>query len=306
MNNVELTKIIQNANCITHAGTFHADEIFATIILSEIMDRIVLIRLPEVKESDYPEKMIYDIGGGKYDHHQVGGNGQRENGVKYASCGLIWKDFGLKVLEKRGVEEKNRNLIFNIVDRDIIQFIDSNDNGQAPVIDTDYGFIHLSDIIALFNPCWDEESDSDENFIEALQLAKTIWDKKLKNIIHKTAARTYVEQAIEDSEDGIMILNKFMPWKEFVIDSQNPKAKDINYIIFPSNRGGYSVYAVPVAKKSFESRKFFPIEWGGLRDEALQKVTGVKTAKFCHNDRFLCTALTLKDAIRIASIAQKK
>ena len=301
---VKLTKCIQDANCITHAGTFHADEIFATIILSEIMNRIVLIRVPEVKESDYPGKMIYDIGGGKYDHHQVGGNGQRENGVKYASCGLIWKNFGLKVLEKRGVEEKDRNLIFNIVDRDIIQFIDSNDNGQAPVIDTDYGYMHLSKIIAQFNPCWDEEIDADKNFFEALQLAKVIWDNTLKSIIHKAAAKKFVEQAIEDSEDGIMILNKFMPWKEFVIDSQSPKAKDINFIVFPSNRGGYSVYAVPVAKDSFESRKLFPIEWGGLRNEALQKVTGVKTAKFCHNDRFLCTTLTLKDAIKIASIAQ--
>ena len=49
--NLKLTKNIQEANCVTHAGTFHADEIFATIILSEIMEQIVLIRLPEVKES---------------------------------------------------------------------------------------------------------------------------------------------------------------------------------------------------------------------------------------------------------------
>ena len=111
---------------------------------------------------------------------------------------------------------------------------------------------------------------------------------------------------MEKSKDGIMILDRFMPWKEFVIDSTNPKAKDINYIIFPSNRGGYSVYAVPISKDSFESRKLFPIEWSGLRDEALQKVTGIETAKFCHNARFLCTALTLKDALKIASIAQKR
>lgn len=302
---IKLTKSIQDANCITHAGTFHADEIFATIILSEIMDQIVLIRLPEVKESDYPEKMIYDIGGGKFDHHQVGGNGQRENGVKYASCGLVWKHFGLEVLKKHGVLDTN--YVFNIVDRDIIQFIDSNDNGQAPVIDTDYGYMHLSKIIAQFNPCWDEEGekDTDENFYEALKIAKTIWDNTLKNIIHKVAAKKYVDEAIEDSEDGIMILNMFMPWKEFVVDSTNPKAKDINYIIFPSNRGGYSVYAVPVKKDSFESRKLFPVEWGGLRDEQLQKVTGVETAKFCHNARFLCTTLTQKDALKIASIAQK-
>ena len=45
-------------------------------------------------------KLVYDIGGGEFDHHQAGGNGQRDNGVKYASCGLIWKSYGKKYLEK--------------------------------------------------------------------------------------------------------------------------------------------------------------------------------------------------------------
>ena len=92
--NVKITKNIKDANCITHAGTFHADEIFATLILSKIIPRITLIRLPEFgKEENTLAKqnvIVYDIGGGKYDHHQLGGNGIRENGVKYAACGLIW------------------------------------------------------------------------------------------------------------------------------------------------------------------------------------------------------------------------
>ena len=258
---IRLTKSIEDANCITHAGTFHADEIFATIILSEIMDNIVLIRLPEVNEKDYPNKMIYDIGGGKFDHHQLGGNGQRENGVKYASCGLVWKYFGVEVLKKRGVTDVD--YVFNMVDRDIIQFIDSNDNGQSPVIDTDYGFMHLSKIIAQFNPCWDEKIDADENFYEALKLAYTVWNNTLKNIIHKVEAKKFVDKAIDDSSNGVMKLDRFMPWKEFIIDSKNPKAETINFVVFPSNRGGYSVYAVPKEKDSFESRKLFPVEWGG-------------------------------------------
>ena len=35
--NIKITKNIKEANCITHAGTFHADEIFATLILSKII-----------------------------------------------------------------------------------------------------------------------------------------------------------------------------------------------------------------------------------------------------------------------------
>ena len=36
----------------------------------------------------------------------AGGNGQRDNGVKYASCGLIWKSYGKKYLEKCNVKKE--------------------------------------------------------------------------------------------------------------------------------------------------------------------------------------------------------
>ena len=42
--NVRVTENIQEANCITHSGTFHADEIFATLILSIIKDNIVYFK----------------------------------------------------------------------------------------------------------------------------------------------------------------------------------------------------------------------------------------------------------------------
>ena len=102
--NVKITKSIKEANCITHAGTFHADEIFATIILSKVMPEITLIRLQEMKEKVDKDVIVYDIGGGKFDHHQLGGNGERENGIKYAACGLIWKQYGKELLEKYDIK----------------------------------------------------------------------------------------------------------------------------------------------------------------------------------------------------------
>ena len=51
--------------------------------------------------NDLPDgTIVLDIGGGKYDHHQRGGNGARENGVPYASCGLIWREFGKELLKE--------------------------------------------------------------------------------------------------------------------------------------------------------------------------------------------------------------
>ena len=100
-----------------------------------------------------------------------------------------------------------------------------------------------------------------------------------------------------------MILDEFMPWREFLLDSNNPKAKNINFVIFPSKRGGYNVHAVPLRIGSFENRKDLPSSWGGLRDEELQKVTGVKTARFCHNNLFIASAETKEDIIKLAHLA---
>lgn len=299
--NIKLTKNINEANCITHSGTFHADEIFATLILSKIMQKITLIRVQEVREKTNENVLVYDIGAGKYDHHQFGGNGERENGIKYAAAGLIWKEFGRNLLENYNVEDID--YVWNYIDKNLIQFIDSNDNGQLPKLQADYRNVHLSYIIGLFNSKWDEEVDNDENFMRALEIANTIFEEFLSDTFSKMKAKKIVDKAIEESKDGIVILKKYVPWKEFIVNSENEKAKDIDFVVFPSKRGGYNVYAVPIEIGSFENRKSLPQSWRGKRDEELQRVTGVKTARFCHNAGFICSCETMEDAINLAYLA---
>ena len=88
--NITITNDITTANAITHGGIFHADEVFGTIILSKVMDNIVLARTFKVPEDIADDVIVYDIGGGDFDHHQLGGNGTRADGIPYASCGLLW------------------------------------------------------------------------------------------------------------------------------------------------------------------------------------------------------------------------
>ena len=299
--NIKMTKDISKANLITHSGIFHADEIFSTIILSKIIQDITLIRLQELKNSVDENTIVYDIGGGMFDHHQFGGNGERENGVKYAACGLIWKEFGKKVLQKYDIEDIDYT--WDYIDKNLIQFIDANDNGELPKLPTDYRNVHISHIISIFNPKWDEKVDSDDKFLEALNFAERFFDEFMQDTISKIKAKDQVEQAIEKSNNGIMILEQFMPWREFLLHSENEKAKDINFVVFPSKRGGYNVYAVPIEIGSFENRKSLPNTWRGLRDEELQKVTGVKSARFCHNSGFICSADEFEDTLTLAKMA---
>lgn len=298
--NIKITKNIEEANCITHSGTFHCDEVFSTVLFSKILPEVIVCRTPEV-EQVRDNQYVYDIGGGELDHHQFGGNGERENGVKYSSCGLVWRKFGKDVIKKY-TDEKIEE-VWKKLDKDLVQYIDAGDNGQIPTIDLDYKLVQLAGIISAFNPNWDEEVDPDDKFIEAVKFANVVFENSIKSTISKLKAKEEVELAINNSKDGIMVLNKYLPWKEILLESDNEKAKLINFAVFPSNRGGYNVYTVPVQVGSFESRKLLPEEWAGLRDEKLQKVTNVKTASFCHNKRFICVAGTKEDALKLAKMA---
>lgn len=298
---IKIVKNIEDAGFVTHAGKFHADEVFATILLEKIYDKINLIRLPEVDGINLDKKFVYDIGGGKFDHHQIGGNGQRNSGIKYAAFGLVWKEFGRKYLQKKQVN--NIEECFNMFDKNFVQFIDAGDNGQIKYENIDINLVTLSDIIEGFNPNWNEDTDPDEKFTEALQIAKKVFDNKIESTISKCNAKKFVEQAIENSENGIMILDKFMPYQEFILESNNEKAGKILYVVFKSNRKGYTIKAVPKKMGSFENRKSFPKEWCGLRNEELQTVTGVKTATFCHNMGFICVANEFEDALKLAKMA---
>lgn len=212
--NIKLTKNINEATAITHAGRFHADEVFASVILSKVIDNLVIARVSEVPEN-VDDKILYDIGGGKFDHHQLGGNGQREDGILYSSCGLIWKEYGKLFLEKRNYS--NEKELFEVIDKDLIEYIDANDNGIFSNIDTSYNFIHLSKLISEFNVKWNEDIDNDINFIKAVNFADIIFENKIKSIISKIGARKIIENAVENSKDNIMFLDKFAPWKEFLL-----------------------------------------------------------------------------------------
>ena len=296
---IKMTKTTEQATVITHSGIFHADEVLATVILSKIFGNITVLRTLKVPDGIRDDVIVYDIGLGKFDHHQKGGNGARENGVPYAACGLLWKEFGHKLVEGTC----NPELVWSLIDRNLIQGVDATDNGAMPKVDSVVSSMSFSGVLSSFNPTWDSKLDSDEAFVQAVKCAEVIFDNVLANAISKANAQNIIEEAIQTSEGGIMVLSQFAPWQEFIFCSENPKAKDVLFVVFPSNRGGYNWQAVPYKLGSFDQRKSVPSEWKGLNGVELQNITGVPTATFCHPAGFIGGAATMEDAIAIVKIA---
>jgi len=60
--NIQLTKQIDEANCITHSGKFHVDDVISTIFLSKIIEKVILLRVSSVENKNLENKIVYDIG----------------------------------------------------------------------------------------------------------------------------------------------------------------------------------------------------------------------------------------------------
>lgn len=262
----------------THGGVFHADDVFATALLKLLNPEIEIQRGFAVPEGF--EGIVYDIGGGKYDHHQKDRR-IRENGVPYAAFGLLWEQFGAMLLGGEGARA---------FDEKFVQPIDQSDNTGEPNM--------ISMIIADKTSTWQETGRSmEEAFWEAVQLAIEILEGRFRQIRAEREACELVRQNAASCNDRILYLEQAMPWKEAV------KAFDILYVIYPSLRGGYNIQAVPDSVDFGKLRCPLPEEWRGADKETLRTLTGIDSLEFCHNSGFLCVAGTREDAHRAARMA---
>lgn len=293
---ITLVKNVKDANCITHSGTMHADEVFATAFLELYLKDIKLIRVADIDTKNISSQVIvYDIGRNKFDHHQKDAQ-KRENGITYSSFGLLWQEFGLAFLKKEQINDYQE--VFFEIDKDFIEGIDAVDNGIFPKIEAPYKVKTLSDIIKLFNPSYKSKEEENKQFLKAVTIAKDIFSEEILHISGKVQARKKVIEKLRNNNKPYLILEEYIPYEETILkeDTENK----ILLVIFPSNRGGYAIKTLSKSLEDNTTRLDFPKEWAGLTNEALEEKTKVKGATFCHTNLFICCCQTLKQAIMIA------
>lgn len=274
------------ADLICHSGKFHADEVFATALLCRIFDKsLTIARIPDMKTRINPDSIVYDIGYGELDHHQVNGNGTRKNGIPYAACGLVWNKYGMEYCR---FVCSDAEFLFSEMDR-FLEGIDAYDNGLFH--EKNNPIINISNCIALFNPTWENCDLSAQNkaFLEAVIFADTILEKEIELIVSKINALSYAE-SLENNDSRILIMDKFAP----ILSLPSIKEK-YDFAIFPSNRTGYIV-------KILNDSIFFPKKFRGLDPVTLAMMTGIKTALFIHNSGKLGGATELFDSIDMTDL----
>ncbi|GAW95172.1 MULTISPECIES: MYG1 family protein [Colwellia] len=282
----------------THNGNFHADDVFSIAALKHIFPAFNLVRtrdLDIIAKAD----IVIDVGGeydpdtGRFDHHQRGGAGARDNGIPYSSFGLIWQKYGLAICQD------NQELA-DAVDTELVSTIDAIDCGHVEGVATG---ISLSQTIAMFNPTWQEDSHFDSCFDEAVDFAARVLTRFIAAANGGISAKDIVAKAIENAEDArVIVLEKYTPWKRTV----HALSTEALYMVYPSGSGQWRIQTVPVEPGSFEDRKSLPKAWAGLSEQALRDVTGLDDAMFCHNGLFIAGAESFASTMKMAAMALKE
>lgn len=291
---------------ITHDGAFHADDLFAAATLSILNNgnvKIIRTRNPEIfKKGDY----VFDVGGendpdrDKFDHHQKGGAGQRENGIPYSSFGLVWKKYGEQICGDKEVAD--------FIDRKIVMPVDAIDNGidVSTSVFKDISDYSISAILKAFYPTWKENSSEvDKIFLNEVQKLIPLLQREIKVAKDEVEGKKLIIEDYNKSADKrIIILSR--PFHRYLVRDVLPNFPEPIYYICPSGHSNeWKVETVSMNPQTMDSRKLFPEEWRGYLDgdEKLKKITGISDVIFCHKSGFLCHLKTKESAIALAEKA---
>jgi len=294
---------------ITHNNAFHADDVFACatliILLEKRKEKFKIIRTRDeeiIKNGDYVFDVggIYDVEKNRFDHHQKGGAGKRENGIEYSSFGLVWQKFGEEVCGSIGIA--------NRVDKRIVQQVDANDNGiniSNPVIPgvIPYG---IYDVIFTFHPNYKEFSpDFDNNFLKAVNFIKGLLQKEIEEARDQEFLHNYIKDTISKKLDDskLLVFDEYVPREKLWYELAS--YPDFLFAVAPRSvkKDSWKLVVLPTATGSFEFRKSLPPSWGGLKDAELEKVTGVSGVVFVHRNLFMAITNSKEGAIKLAELA---
>ena len=225
----------------THNGTFHADDVCSTALLELVFPGIEIKRVSHVPPN---AELAFDIGLGKFDHHQDNAEVRQDGVTIYSSFGLLWKEIGPTIVAPQEAA---------IIDATFVKYIDATDNGQ--------GSNPFSVALKAFNPTWNTDQSEEIAFRNAVEFAKIAILMLLKRARSSEEASGIVRSLCESHENFVgehtLVLDQYMPYTK--VCGEYP---DVWYVIFRGNRSEGSWNLNTIGKMAVEGyRAPFPDKW---------------------------------------------
>lgn len=289
---------------VTHSQGFHLDEVFALALLDIFIFKgdFELVRTRDQKRLEKykadPNVYVVDVGFEynpemlNFDHHQSGFSVDGKTMI--SSCGLIWKHIKDSNLLPSVMNEETAAMI----EERLIDVVDAHDNGVSVA-----GFEKL-EFILMYNRRSSglECKKQDAQFMRAFRVAKEYYINLFSAIRSDIKEAKDAEKYYNKSKDidGVIVADS----KITDIAKNYNKYEDKQLVIMPHSRGTWTIRSLNVGNVAdFSVRCPAPQEWGGLKDDELQKVTGFEGVEmvFCHRNLFLTIVkCSIDDAITIA------
>lgn len=230
---------------VCHNGLMHSDDVLAAAFLSsvfQLLDHPVTISRMNgkdvIKYAGNPAYLIFDAGGGRYDHHdkkhmqyREGCNAYVENGFPYAAFGLLWKDFGKSYLTEVFKAQTGKNppdelveKFFQEFDRKYASVIDNRDNNGPKIAS------NISDAITAMNgrnPC-------DSKFMAAVSWAKSAFDAWINSTINAMEDEQELNEVLANLPNDALVLELEHHLK--LSGDVHEKCPHLHYVIYPSIR----------------------------------------------------------------------
>uniref|UniRef100_A0A8D2I9M5 MYG1 exonuclease n=1 Tax=Urocitellus parryii TaxID=9999 RepID=A0A8D2I9M5_UROPR len=263
----------------THNGTFHCDEALACALLRLLPE----YRDAEIVRTRDPEKLascdiVVDVGGEydpqrhRYDHHQRSFTDTMSSlcpgkpwKTKLSSAGLIYLHFGHKLLAQLLGTSEEDSMVETLYDK--------------------AGFRRAMDLVR-------------EEFLQRLDFYQHSW-LPARALVEEALARRF---QVDPSGKIVELAKGGCPWKEHLyhLESGLSPPVAIMFVIFTDQAGQWRVQCVPKEPHSFQNRLPLPEPWRGLRDEALDEVSGIPGCIFVHASGFIGGHHTREGALSMA------
>lgn len=293
-------------NLVTHSGSFHADDVFATSVLRKLFPDATIIRTREEQELiPVPDRIIYDVGGAHdpqaqiFDHHQLGAP-VREDGSPYSSFGLIWETYGRAWLEAVMPGNPDNEKVHGRMGRTFIRDVDALDNGVE--VPGGLSSLNITRIIETMTPDFDQPGADKmmECFNRAVDYAAATFEAATRTAAAKMRAERIMRQVLENHDGGPILELPFgMPWETAL---RRAKADNVLFVITPRD-DAWQINGVNKEAGSFELRAALPERWAGLRGKDMAEASGVADAIFCHKARFIASARSREGVLELADLA---
>ena len=167
------------------------------------------------------------------------------------------------------------------VDQTLVIGIDKADNGVAQNL--------LSSTIKTMNPQWNDNTSESVAFGRAMNVAEIMLKAHVDHANSIVAARDEVLSHYDGGE--ILVLDSYLPYQDTV--QTDPRLKDVLFVVYPSQRGGWNVQTVTKDPGTFINRMDFPTEWLGHADPS-------RGIHFAHTANFLIACDTKEQAVKVA------